>query len=353
MKKLSIFLAITILASTATVDAGAETQKIPGDFYRISYSCPKPSVCSAIKGGSDELATVGQQIITVYDGENGKFNKAIRFDVSQDLANIPQVGTLIPESHAEGLYCMSVGNCEGIVKFNVGGLNTNITNDFDLAKPLTDSTFLVSEVAGVWQKPELISQLSTLMYQSPKNFYFNGDIWCSSHGNCNIIGNTASAAQSQKKIDFGEYLGIKPYFISQVDGVWGKPQFLMNNKLSNRGASFLALHCKDLVNCMIDGVMIPSVAVMTGLIKKYPISGLPGSKKLGGNSGVLLGLSMSLMAGKWSPPVMQLSHAFTGAKYPKSAIKVDFPTDYYNAPYSSNIMSCLKTWNCSYAEPVA
>jgi len=98
-------------------------------------------VCSAIKRESDDLATVGQQIITVYDGENGKSNKAIRFDVSQDLANIPQVGTLFHESHAEGMYCMSVGNCEGIVKFNVCGVNTNITNDFDLAKPLTDPTF--------------------------------------------------------------------------------------------------------------------------------------------------------------------------------------------------------------------
>ncbi len=353
MKKLSIVLAIAILAATSTVDARAETQKIPGNYYRVSYSCAKPGVCSAIKGGSDSADTDTQQVITVYDGENGKFDKAIRFDVSQDLSNIPQNNTLANEAHAEGLYCMSVGNCEGIVKFNTGAKATNIPNDFDLAKPSTDSTFLVSEVDGVWKKPELIAPLSTLMYQIPQNFFFNGDIWCSSHGNCNIIGNTANAAQSQKKIDFGEYLGMKPYFISQVDGVWGKPQFLMKNKLSNRGASFLALHCKDLANCTVDGVMIPSVAIMTSLIKKYPISGLPGSKKLGGNSGVLLGLSMSLMAGKWSTPVMQLSHAFTGAKYPKSAIKVDFPTDYYNAPYSSNVMSCLKTWNCSYAEPAA
>ena len=351
MKKLSLLTLSTLLLAFLPIGAQADTQKIPGDFYRVSYSCPKPSVCSAIKGGSDERETLGQQVITVYDGENGKFNNAIRFDVSQDLANIPQVDTLYPESHAEGLYCMSVGNCEGIVKFNVGGQNTNITNDFDLAKPLTDSTFLVSEVAGVWQKPELISQLSTLMYQGPKNFYFNGDIWCSSHGNCNIIGNTGSAAQSQKKIAFGEYLGSKPYFISQVDGVWGKPQYLMKNQLSNRGASFLALHCKDLANCTIDGVMVPSVAIMSTLIKKYPIAGLPGSKRLAGNSGVLMGLSISSVGNKWSAPVMQRSFAFTGAPYPKSAIKVEFPTDFYNAPNSPNMMPCLKSWNCSYAQP--
>jgi len=347
------FLPLILLALFGVLlpnNAQADTAKIPGNYYRLSYSCAAPGVCSAIKGASDDAATDQQLLITVYDGSQNNFGTAKVFDVSEDLAALPKGGLTIPEGHAQGLFCMSVGNCEGIVKFVTGGTASKIPSDYDMAKPFNVSTFLVSEVSGVWQKPELIKTLDVLNHQIPQNYFWTGDIWCASHGNCNIIGNIGGAKQSQHKIGFSEYLGLNPYFLSQVDGVWGQPQFLMNNQLANRGAYFLLLQCKDLLQCVVYGEMIPSASVQTNLIRKYAIPGLPQSKKLPGNSAIPLGVNFIMTNGKWSKPNLTRGFAFVGAPYAKSTVFTEFPAESFNSIPTANVMPCIKKWNCQFAQ---
>lgn len=310
---------------------------------KLTYSCPSPGICYAITWPQDFNLGYDEAVVTAYKSADDNFSVISSFDIS---AGIP---TLNRQGYSAALHCISEGNCEGLVKIDTGGAFGKQNRDLDLIKPIDSVTYLISQISSEWQKPVLIPSLSMKMTQVPQTFYRTGDIWCASHGNCVAIGNTSGAKTFQYDYPFAQYLGLKPYVISQVNGVWGKPQYLMDKKLGNRGAHFLALRCQDTTNCTIHGEFVPSVVEETKLLRNYGIAGYPSlnTKTMSGNAAVTLGLTLTMKNGTWGNPVVNRG-AFGGNTYPKGDPKFlqKFPDDRYESPLSPNAIPCIKARNC-------
>ena len=341
-------LSAIVIASSCIIPTSAQADSYGmEDGMKLKYSCPSPDTCYAITWPQDINLGYSDATITAYESANGNFTKSAEFDISAGIS------TLNREGFSTALHCMSVGNCEGLVRIDTGGSFGKRNRDLDLIKPIESATYLISQISSEWQKPVLIPLLNMKMTQVPQTFYRAGDIWCASHGNCVAIGNTSGAKTFQYDYPFAQYLGLKPYVISQVNGVWGKPRYLMNKNLGNRGAHFLALRCQDATNCTIYGEFVPSVVEGTKLLRKYGIAGYPNlnTKTMSGNAGVTLGLTLKMTNGTWGNPVVNRG-AFGGGPYPKGDPKFlqKFPDDRYESPLSPNAISCIKARNCLFEQ---
>ncbi len=362
IKLLSASTAIIVLASFFTLSVSQVTARADHSMLKsgehFQYACPEKGICSALQESDDAagLTHSGEEpylgLINAYDGGGNSFSKAIQFDINTDLNGL--LPGFLPEGHAIGLTCMSVGNCEGIVKVDVGGKNGPLHDDYDLAKNISETYFLVSEVSSVWQKPVMIKELSMVMKQTPQTYYWTGDIWCQSHGNCNMIGNTNNAKESQHKFPWSQYLGIQPFIATERNGVWGKPQFLLGNQLNNRGGYFYKLNCTTLADCTIYGSYVPSTTIEKNLLAQYGT--YAGKTIRDPNSGAPLGLTFTMSAGKWGSPVTNLGPAFLGGPYPKADPNIveGFPHNSYSPKVSTNAMACIQendVSDCIFAVP--
>lgn len=339
-------VAAIIIASSCIIPTSAQADSYGmKDGVKLTYSCPTRDTCYAITWPQDINLGYSDAVITAYESANGSFTISAEFDISSDIPAPNRAG------FSTALHCMSVGNCEGLVRIDTGGSFGKRSRDLDLIKPIDSATYLISQISSEWQKPVLIPSLNMKMTQVPQTFYRTGGIWCASHGNCVAIGNTSGAKTSQYDYYFAQYLGLKPYVVSQVNGVWGKPQYLMSKKLGNRGAHFLALRCQDMTNCTIYGEFVPSVVEETKLLRKYGIAGNPNlnTKTMPGNAAVPLGLTFKMTNGTWGNPVVNRG-AFGGNPYPKGDPNFlqEFPTDRYESPLSPNAIACIKARNCSF-----
>jgi hypothetical protein len=348
MKFLRI-VAATIFAISCIIPTVAQADSVgTKEGGRLTYSCPSRDICYLISWPQDVDLGNGEAVVTAYVSANGIFSKSASFDISSDIPTSPN-GEFSRSGFSAGLHCFSVGNCEGLIRIDTGGSLGKRNNDSDLIKPINSATYLISQISSEWQNPVLIPTLNMKMTQNPQTFYRTGDIWCASHGNCVAIGNTSGAKKSQSAYPFSQYLGLKPYVASQVNGVWGKPQYLMNKKLDNRGSHFLALRCQDITNCTIYGEFVPSVVEETRLLRNYGIAGYPNvnTKTMSGNAAVPLGLTLTMKNGNWGSPVVNRG-AFSGNPYPKGDPRFlqKFPTDRYESPLSPNAIGCIKARNC-------
>ena len=318
-------------------------------------SCPTPKMCTAIVSGF----YAGTDGIVVYEGSGNTWKNGIVIDLMKD----PDSRKILEDNDIKGvnpiaLMCMSVGNCEALL---VGAQeyteryrpdNTGYTQ-FTTVAPYKMIYFSLSQVDSQWQKPKYIEQLDSTQNHIWHPFTSHASIYCSSHGNCAIAGNRGGPTEELILKSIGKHvagesqLDAKPFFISQVNGVWGAPQFPMAKKIQNRGAQFYTLNCKSLSDCIIQGGYIPPADELLRLKKQNKID-------LKYNSILYLGFTLSLENGKWREPKPNLGGNFKKGPYPKGDPKVFVRNDptgnLWNSP--TNMMACIKTYSCR-IEPVS
>ena len=310
------------------------------------WSCATPKVCSAIIAIPDE----NPMAIVAWSGVDNSWTNGVEIDFSTDPTNEKilrenDIRAIAPVA----INCKSVGNCEGLVigigddtPRQIGTLATR-----DTLKPYKLIYFLVSQIDSIWQTPQHIETLSFTQKNALVALTFHASIYCASHGNCVITGNSGGPSEATIKPTGSVYgeamLATKPFFLTQVDGVWGSPQFPMVKKLENRGASFYTLKCSSLVDCVIQGGYVPSSEVALKLKTQNNLK-LAITKK----SILSLGFTLTLSNGKWGEPKTNLGPSYKKGPFPKGDPKVYVSDDPSNNFWNSriNMMPCIKSENC-------
>ena len=337
-------LVLVLVESTSAVNAitpsyGQISFDGGGGTY-ASISCPTNNSCTALaaNGGNPDA----------WEGNNNKWNSGTEFDLTSE----PNTKSVVDSKKLQyflpsALTCTSPGNCEGLV---VGESMSRfkVHHHYDsYIKPVYLSTFLISEVSSVWQSPVHIKELDMVQNTVPVHMIDKNSIYCISHGNCVIAGNSGGPSDSTPDVQVrgSENLNSKPYFITEVNGIWSKPQFPMNEKLQNRGAHFYDVVCTSLSNCLLRGGYLPSHAVISKLISlNQPVE-----------INTLLGFSLSLKNGKWGEPIINLGPVFKKGPYPHGdpiLYTSNYPGSFFYGS-TKNAMPCILAENCEFGDLIS
>ena len=356
-------LSLTLIASTITYSGSAafavgDTSNLYSLGAQGDVSCPAPNTCTAIEGagefsivaweGSGDIWSTGTEIDFTGDPENAKILK------DNDIRFIFPVA----------LSCMSVGNCTGFIQ-GLGDITAKEVwknadkrikvDSRDTLKPYKAIFFSISQIDSKWQTPVHIEKLVFKQNTQPAFLNRHATIFCESQGNCVVAGN--SGGPSHKRVN--DYVGFvvlageggldtKPFFITQKNGIWGAPEFPMDKKFENLGASFYTLKCTSITNCVSQGIYVPTKEFSEKLKKlnnfkpsaKYPVP---------------LGFTLELVNGKWAEPKPNLAGIFRKGPFPPGDVKVYTRFPVYNNIWNSttNMMPCIEKLNCRIGKIVA
>lgn len=342
----TICVSFFLLTSTLSMSVSAADEYPLGLDERGDWSCAAAKNCSAIVGIPEE----NPMAIVAWTGVGNSWTNGLKIDFTSDAINRKilednDIRVIAPVA----LNCMSVGNCEGLVvgigddtQKQIGTLATR-----DTIKPYKVIYFLISQVDSIWQTPKHIETLSFTQKHALVAMTFHASIYCASHGNCVIAGNSGGPTEATIKPTghvYGEaMLDTKPFFLSQVEGVWSSPQFPMVKKLQNRGAAFYTLKCSSLVECVIQGGYVPAPDVALKLKSQNNLKVAITKKSI-----LSLGFTLTLANGMWGEPKTNLGPSYKKGSFPKGDPKVyvsDDPSyNYWNS--RTNMMPCIKSENC-------
>lgn len=352
---LSLGICFTLLAATISFTIPSAVAEDVGYPFRLgpqgNISCPAPQSCTAIDSGES-------MSIVIWNGSGNAWESGMEIDFTADPVNkkILEDNKIIGVGPF-GLTCMSVGNCIAFV----GGSGDSTQKEEwadatkkrqysgrDTLKPFRTIFFSISQIDSKWQAPVHIENLAFTHNTDPAFLSDHAIIYCESHGNCVVAGN--SGGPSQKRVDsYWGYrnlsakpdLDTKPFVISQVNGKWGAPEFPMAKKLENQGAVFYTLKCTSTVNCVSQGIYLPSKDFSEKLKKlnnfkpsaKYPVP---------------LGFTMNLVDGKWEEPQPNLAGMFRKGPFPSGDLKIYTRFAIFNNIWNSrtNMMPCIIALNC-------
>lgn len=322
----------------------------PWDLWEIGdLSCAAPKKCSAISNVVEE----NEMAIVAWTGDGNAWTNGVEIDFTADRVNSKILADNdIRDISTVALYCISVGNCEGLV-IGIGDneqkiRKTGILNiaTHDTIKPYKTIYFLVSQVDSIWQTPKHIETLSFTQQHQIMGMVFHAAIYCVSHGNCVIAGNSGGVTEALIKSTGNVYgenmLNNNAFFLSQTEGVWSAPQFPMVKKLQNRGSQFYTIKCSSLADCVIHGGYVPSTTLDLKLKTQNKIAPKYKSVVLS------LGITINLVNGKLGEPKTNLGPSYKKGPFPKGDPKVYLRDDPYENNWNprANMMSCIKSENC-------
>lgn len=315
------------------------------------WSCAAPKTCSALTPRTTEFGYTLS--IVAWDGYGNRWKTGREIDLTLDPINKKilednDIKTVVPVA----LMCMSVGNCEGLI-IGIGDdsqvlLPGRIASRTTL-RPFKSIYFSISQIDSVWQRPKYIETLGFTNKAQLVAMNSHASIHCSSHGNCLIAGNSGGPTRERLIKSFGknlfgeEQIGTKPFFISQVNGIWDAPQFPMVKKLQNLGSTFFTLKCKAMLDCVIEGQYVPTMSLMSKLKKQNNMQ-----REIANKAILSLGFTLVLSNGIWGEPRTNLGGAFKKGPFPKGDPKVQFVWTANDNDYNdlTNMMPCIKSENC-------
>lgn len=351
----SLGICLALLASTisSTAAPAVAAEEVTYPYWLSSegdVSCAAPQTCSAITYGSEVS-------IIAWDGIGNTFKSAIEIDLTANQINKKildnnDIKLVVPVA----LTCMSVGNCVGLLRglgdaeektvLKDGSKTIGVTSRTTI-KPYKTIYFSISQIDSKWQTPKYIETLTFSDNNAIVPLTSHASIFCASHGNCVVAGNSSGPTEERIKKAFGKHvygemqLDAKPFFISQVNGVWGNPQFPMAKKLQNQGASFFTLKCSSISDCVVQGGYVPAPDLLNKLK-------LQNNFTKGVQSVHHLGFTLNLANGNWAEPKSNLGFVFKKGPFPKGDPKVYLYAEPYKNVWNSttNMMPCLKTSKC-------